>query len=171
MSPAPVPVPALPNPGRQARLLLLLGLVACLALSACGKTAIPFSPEASQGSGRGVQAVHTARSVIGTPYVYGGESPSTGFDCSGLAYWVYGVSGATLPRSSRDQITAGSPVDLRAILPGDLVFFDVDGSYHVGIYAGQGAFIHSPKSGGYVREEEMYKDFWMRRFLAARRVL
>ena len=147
--------------------VLALGLL----LSACGSApryASPAPPPPGSPLGQGV--VSTARSVIGTPYAYGGASPYEGFDCSGLAYWAYATQGAPIPRSSGDQLGAGRPVDPGSMQPGDLVFFDVDGSSHVGIYAGYGAFIHSPKTGGRVREEDMGKDYWRRRFVAVRRM-
>ena len=155
-----------PMPGSLQRLAAALALA--LLLAACGSAEYAAGP--APASGRGQDVVRTARSVLGTPYAYGGESPHTGFDCSGLAFWAYSMNGAAIPRSSGEQMGAGMAVDPAGISPGDLVFFDVDGSTHVGIYEGQGWFIHSPKTGGAVREEDMYKDFWRRRFLLARRV-
>ncbi|THB67630.1 MAG: NlpC/P60 family protein [Desulfovibrio sp.] len=146
-------------------------LVVCLVLAGCGKSPEPAPPVSSPSGSNGDGVVAAARSVIGTPYTYGGNSPATGFDCSGLAQWAYAVNGAALPRSSRDQMAGGSPVSSNEIMPGDLLFFDEGGSPHVGIYAGNGVFIHSPKTGGYVREEEMFKDYWLVRFLSARRFL
>ena len=149
---------------RICRLATVLLLVACAGLTACGGHSSP----ALSSSPHAMGVVETARSVIGTPYSWGGSSPQTGFDCSGLTYWAYNQNGVLLPRTSSDQIRVGQKIS-NDIQPGDLVFFQVGQGNHVGIYAGQGIFIHSPKSGATVREENMYKDYWMSRFLGARR--
>lgn len=94
--------------------------------------------------GLGERAVRTAEQYLGTPYVWGGESPS-GFDCSGLVQYVYARLGVHLPRTSEDQYGAGRHVARGDLEPGDLVFFDDLG--HVGIYVGGGRFIHSPHTG------------------------
>ncbi|MGZ4481048.1 MAG: C40 family peptidase [Gaiellales bacterium] len=98
--------------------------------------------------GLGSRAVALAMHEMGTPYVWGGESPS-GFDCSGLVQWVYARLGVQLPRVAADQYGAGRHVSRSQLRPGDLVFFD--GLGHVGIYAGGGRFIHSPHTGATVR--------------------
>ncbi|MFW6323981.1 MAG: C40 family peptidase [Desulfovibrionales bacterium] len=127
-------------------------------------------PEFHEGPpGNGI--VLTARSQIGTPYRWGGDSAETGFDCSGLIWWVYRQNGYSLPRMTSDQIRAGEPVDV--LRPGDIVFFRISstGSLHAGIYTGRGTFIHSPKTGGAVREDSMEMAYWRSRFLTARRIL
>jgi cell wall-associated NlpC family hydrolase len=90
-----------------------------------------------------------AMSMLGKPYVWGGSSPSTGFDCSGLVMWAYAQIGVSLPHSSYAQYGYGSPVSLSQLQPGDLVFFD--GLGHVGIYVGGGNFIHAPHTGDVVK--------------------
>ena len=92
----------------------------------------------------GQRAVRLAAEEIGVRYVYGGSSPS-GFDCSGLVAYVYGRLGVQLPHNAAAQYAYGSPVDLRHLEPGDLVFFH--GLGHVGLYIGQGRIIHAPQSG------------------------
>ena len=147
-------------------------VLAVLLLSGCSMSLSLFGDETPEppASARGAEAVRTARSVIGVPYKWGGESPRTGFDCSGLTKWVYQRYGVGLPRSTKDQFGSGHRVSAKTMQPGDLVFFDVGGGNHVGIYSGNGFFIHSPKSGSRVREEDM-RDYWWDRFIGARRVL
>lgn len=116
--------------------------------------------------------VNTARSVIGAPYKYGGDSPAQGFDCSGLVWWVYRVNGYDLPRVSYKQWGAGRKVTDR-LMPGDIVFYRTytGKGMHTGIYTGKETFVHSPKSGGRVREEDTGKNYWQRRYLGAKRII
>jgi len=93
--------------------------------------------------------LETARSFLGVPYLWGGTTDQ-GFDCSGLAMAVYQLNGLRLPRTSMAQYEAGRAVPLKELLPGDLVFFNMTGKNrvsHVGIYVGDGAFIHAPGTG------------------------
>jgi len=95
-------------------------------------------------------AINTAKSFLGTDYVYGGSSPETGFDCSGLTQYAYAKAGITIPRVSYEQARAGVSIPRSEIRPGDLVAFYSPVS-HVGIYVGDGKFIHSPKTGDVVK--------------------
>ena len=97
-------------------------------------------------------AVAYAESQIGTPYVWGGTSPQTGFDCSGLVVWAYGLAGVVVPRVANDQWQAEPHVAMDELVPGDLVFFGT-GNYadHVGIYVGDGAMVDAPYTGADVR--------------------
>ncbi|WP_155058574.1 C40 family peptidase [Streptomyces blattellae] len=97
-----------------------------------------------------------ARSAIGKPYVWGATGPDS-YDCSGLTQAAWNAAGISLPRTTWDQVNAGTTVSLSAAQPGDLVFFYDDIS-HVGIYIGNGMMIHAPKPGAYVREESIYYD-------------
>lgn len=119
--------------------------------------------------------VRTAKALLGTPFKMGGVDAG-GFDCSGFTRYVIHMSrGALLPRRAEDQATqAGlSEVAFDALKPGDLVFFRTSERTfsHVGIYIGEGKFIHSPSSGGFVRVESLRLAYWTERFTGARRVV
>jgi cell wall-associated NlpC family hydrolase len=97
----------------------------------------------------GLRAVQIANRLTGIPYHWGGSSPQSGFDCSGLVQYVYGKLGIRLPHYSAGQYALGRRIPRSALRAGDLVFFS--GLGHVGIYAGGGKFIHAPRSGETVR--------------------
>jgi len=101
----------------------------------------------------GNRVVSYARHFLGTPYRYGGSSPGSGFDCSGLVRFVYGHFGIALPHSSWGDLARGHRISRRSLRPGDLVFFY--GAGHVGIYAGGGHFIDAPHTGTVVRVSTM----------------
>ncbi|MEU2281328.1 NlpC/P60 family protein [Streptomyces sp. NPDC013178] len=102
------------------------------------------------------KALAFARAQIGKPYVWGATGPES-YDCSGLTQAAWKAAGVTLPRTTYDQVNAGTTVPLANALPGDLIFF-YDDVTHVGIYIGNGMMIHAPKPGAYVREESVYYD-------------
>lgn len=123
---------------------------------------------------RGASVVAKARSVIGTPYRYGGSSPSSGFDCSGLVAWVYSTHDLDLPRTASELSRAGRPVPREQIRAGDLIVFDLGRdkpSLHVAIATDDNGFIHSPSSGGRVRQDSLSDPYWTGRVQAVRRVL
>jgi cell wall-associated NlpC family hydrolase len=97
----------------------------------------------------GTRVAGYARHFVGVRYQWGGQSPASGFDCSGLVYFVYRHFGITLPRNSYGQFDRGRRVARAALEPGDLVFFD--GAGHVGIYVGRGRFVHAPHTGTVVQ--------------------
>ena len=120
------------------------------------------------------ELVMTAMNFLGVPYRRGGTSADQGFDCSGFTRHVFEHSiGLVLPRRAHEQATqAGlAPVARNELKPGDLVFFNTmrRAFSHVGIYIGDGRFIHAPASGGEVRVEDMRAAYWTRRFNGARR--
>lgn len=116
----------------------------------------------------GERVVSFARHLMGVPYVWGGSSPRTGFDCSGFVRYVYGHFGISLAHSSFSDFLRGKHVGRWAMKPGDLVFFDGEG--HVGIYVGHGRFIHAPHTGTVVRVSTM-SGWYASRFDGARRLL
>ena len=120
------------------------------------------------------ELVMTAMGFLGVPYRRGGNDADTGFDCSGFVRSMYERTvGLVLPRLAKDQAAATQPIDKKELQPGDLVFFNTmkRAFSHVGIYVGDGKFIHSPKPGAQVRVEDMQQSYWARRFDGARRVL
>ncbi|MGH8784157.1 MAG: C40 family peptidase [Cupriavidus necator] len=117
--------------------------------------------------------VVTAMGFLGVPYRRGGHSVETGFDCSGFVRAIYEQTvGLVLPRRADQQAAATQEIDRTELKPGDLVFFNTmrRAFSHVGIYVGDGKFIHSPRSGSEVRVEDMRMAYWNTRFNGARRV-
>lgn len=118
--------------------------------------------------------VISAMNFLGVPYRRGGQSSEQGFDCSGFTRHVFEASiGLVLPRRSQEQAQAAGLriIDRHELKPGDLVFFNTlrAAFSHVGIYVGDGKFIHSPRSGGEVRVEDMRQAYWTKRYNGARR--
>ena len=117
--------------------------------------------------------VVNAMGFLGVPYKRGGSSAETGFDCSGFVRAMYEQTvGLLLPRRADQQAAATQVIDKKELQPGDLVFFNTmrRNFSHVGIYVGDGKFIHSPRSGSEIRVEDMGVAYWKRRFNGARRV-
>jgi len=111
--------------------------------------------------------------ALGIDYRYGGTSPATGYDCSGLVAHVFAQAwGLRLPHSAEAQSEAGTAVSLAELQPGDLVFYNTEHRpfSHVGIYLGDGRFVDAPKTGAQVRVERLRGAYWMRRFDGARRL-
>ncbi|AKZ57657.1 putative NLP/P60 family secreted protein [Streptomyces ambofaciens ATCC 23877] len=113
------------------------------------------TPDASYGT-KAEKALAFARAQIGKPYVWGATGPGS-YDCSGLTQAAWKAASFTLPRTTYDQVNAGTTVPVSQAQPGDLVFFYDDLS-HVGLYIGNGMMIHAPKPGAYVREESIFYD-------------
>lgn len=121
------------------------------------------------------ELVLSAMNFLGVRYRFGGTSAETGFDCSGFTRHVFENSiGLLLPRRSAEQAQAPGLLSIRAeeLRPGDLVFFNTMRSAfsHVGIYVGDGKFIHAPRTGSSIRVDDMRQEYWTRRFDGARRV-
>ncbi|GGV48799.1 C40 family peptidase [Streptomyces griseoflavus] len=124
-----------------------------------GSSGSATSPSASAGSSYGTKAekaIAFARAQIGKPYVWGATGPGS-YDCSGLTQAAWKAAGVALPRTTYDQVNAGTTVPVSQARPGDLVFF-YDDVTHVGLYIGNGMMIHAPKPGTYVREESIFYD-------------
>lgn len=120
---------------------------------------------------QGRQIVAQARRQLGIPYRYGGANPR-GFDCSGLVHYTHRQVGFKVPRNTQRQYHAARTVSLRALQPGDLLFFKIDDSKpsHVGIYEGNGVFIHAPSSGKRVSRARLSNPYWRVRLLKAGRL-
>ncbi|MFE4962245.1 NlpC/P60 family protein [Streptomyces sp. NPDC056660] len=123
------------------------------ASSASSSSSSSSSSDSSYGT-KAAKAIAFARAQIGKPYVWGATGPGS-YDCSGLSQAAWKAAGVSLPRTTYDQVNAGTTVSLTDAQPGDLVFFYDDVS-HVGIYIGNGMMIHAPKPGAYVRAESIY---------------
>jgi len=138
-----------------------------LLLGACATTPPPPMHAAND-------VLFRAIGLVGTPYRYGGNTPSSGFDCSGLVDYVFRTSaGVVLPRRANEIADVDAPkVNSDSLAPGDLLFF---GSRHrvshVAIYVGQGRFVHAPNRGGTVRLDQLDDNYWRSHFLYAKRVL
>ena len=140
-------------------------------ISGCASYA-PVPPPAPVRAERS-EALLQALLALGLDYRFGGASPVTGFDCSGLVAHVYLEAwNIRLPRNTGAQSQAGTPVSLAELQAGDLVFYDtLKRPYsHVGIYLGDGKFIHAPRSGAQVRVESLKSAYWSQRYNGARRI-
>jgi cell wall-associated NlpC family hydrolase len=117
------------------------------------------------------RAAGHALKMVGKPYRYGGAAPS-GFDCSGLVLFSYRQAGAVLPHNTERQRAISHPVRRASLRRGDLVFFDLEGkkNSHVGIYLGEGRFVHAPSSGKTVRTDPLDSAYWKKHFSEARRL-
>lgn len=167
-------------------------LLGGLLLPAWGNEADPLSnwlaergwgqPEAPSSVVNGLEEQHKMRlsslvvhslAYLDTPYRFGGNSLAEGLDCSGFVQAAFRHSlGVQLPRRTVDQAHATQFIERQQLVPGDLVFFNTLGAVfsHVGIYVGQGRFVHSPRSGARIRMERMDNSYWGPRFTGARRV-
>jgi cell wall-associated NlpC family hydrolase len=116
--------------------------------------------------------IRTARSLEGVPYQWGGDSPNTGFDCSGFVQYVLARHQIALPRTSAEQFLVGTEVDLDHVRAGDLVFFSTvaPGASHVGLAISHEEFIHAPAASGVVRVDRVRAPYWSARYVGARRV-
>jgi peptidoglycan DL-endopeptidase CwlO len=117
----------------------------------------------------GRRAVEIALKAIGVPYRWGGSSPASGFDCSGLVYWAYGRVGIELPHSSYALYDLGRSVPRNRLEAGDLLFFY--GLGHVGIYLGDGRMVHAPSSGKHVEVVRLNGSNYGARLVGARRIV
>lgn len=142
------------------------------AASGCSSSPSRPSGQIEYNSPQSSTVIKVARSMLGTPYKYGGVSPKTGFDCSGLVLYSYKQVGVQLPRTADDQFLATFPVAKKAIKRGDLLFFRINYRKisHVGIYLGNNTFIHAPSSGKKVSIARLDSPYWSKRFAKAGRI-
>jgi cell wall-associated NlpC family hydrolase len=152
--------------GLRARRLAALAIVALMAACAPFQRETPGGPAANPGS----DALLAAQSRVGAPYRYGGSGPDA-FDCSGLVAYAYQQAGITMPRTAAQQYALARPVPRSELRPGDLVFFRLSGREvsHVGIYAGDGQFVHAPQTGGQVRLASLDDEWYRQRYAGAGR--
>jgi cell wall-associated NlpC family hydrolase len=146
-----------------------LALVPALALLIAG-CALNRGDLSARVDTRGARLLRLAETQIGAPYRYGGDTPR-GFDCSGLVRYVHAQAGLTVPRTAAGQMLAARRVPLDALAPGDLLFFASDGTQidHVGIYAGDGRFLHAPRTGRPVGYDRLDDEWYAPRARAAGR--
>ena len=118
-------------------------------------------------------AFEAAHKELGVPYLYGGESPQAGFDCSGLMQWAYHQAGVNLPRVADQQFTVGTSVGVNDLKEGDLVFFRIGGGDvdHVGMYVGNHMFLEAPRTGEVVQMADLRNPYWSSQFAGGRRVV
>ena len=133
----------------------------------------PLQSARNAFGGKASELVMQAMGLLGVPYKRGGTSEEKGFDCSGFVRYMYEKSvGLVLPRRAEDQAKATEEISRSELKPGDLVFFNTlkRTFSHVGIYVGDGKFIHAPRPGKAVRVDDMREAYWQQRFNGARRV-
>jgi len=153
--------------GAAPSVLRLSAAALLLVLAACASN--PTVPVTDPGSAE--RAAGYALKMIGRPYRFGGSTPA-GFDCSGLIQYSYRQAGVRLPRSTAAQLKASQPLRGASLRRGDLLFFDEEGKKksHVGIYLGDGRFVHAPSSGKRVRSDRLDSPYWRKHLSEARRV-
>ncbi len=138
------------------------------------KAYLPLDIESTSREARVSKVVATAKSLLGTPYVWGGDAIADGgFDCSGFTQYTFKSVGYTINRISIDQSKQGQYVAKENLQAGDLVFYSLAGDgniSHVGIYIGAGKMIHSPKTGDVVKTTDITTAYWQTRFIAAKRI-
>ncbi len=176
---------AAPSTGRRGLLFAALAGF-CILLGACGgndnvRPSKPAAatqrhwPQVRPADPAAANAVlMRAIGLVGTPYLYGGNTPQSGFDCSGLVTYVYrDMLDLRLPRTSRELAQAQGPrIAPEKLAAADLVFFGSKGSVsHVGIYVGEGRFVHAPSTGGTVRLDKLDGPYWRDHYSGAKRVL
>jgi cell wall-associated NlpC family hydrolase len=164
------------------RVTLTIFIVAFIAGGCAGTPRAPSNPVETSGAvvgesrpstSMGEEIVRVAAALIGSPYKYGGANPHQGFDCSGLVFYSFDQLGVEVPRTAADQRHAAKPVTRDELTPGDLVFFRSSGRRvdHVGIYAGDGRFIHAPSKGAFVTYASLDDPYYRAHFVSAGRLL
>jgi cell wall-associated NlpC family hydrolase len=157
---------------KSARPALILSVV--FALMACASPPPRLASATAHVSSENVdmsRAADHALAMVGAPYRYGGVDPA-GFDCSGLVHYSFRKIGIALPRETHSLRKIGIEIEMDDLAKGDLVFFDQEGkkSSHVGIYLGDGRFVHAPSTGGKVRADKIDLTYWRKHFNEARRI-
>jgi cell wall-associated NlpC family hydrolase len=155
---------------------LPLVLTAVAALSGCAsaplrRSDVVVAPQSEELS-LGAAVAELAMGMVGAPYHYGGDDPSEGFDCSGLVYYAFAQSGYGVPRMSRDQFRVARKIALHDAGAGDVMFFqDQEKLSHVGIYIGDGLFVHAPAKGQRVTVGSIHAPYYQEHLVAVGRLL
>ena len=169
----------MPNPNRRALLALALAasVLACATAEANVKpkpTSLTHrlrtqpTPTPAPARTLGERAARVALREVGVPYQWGGTSPASGFDCSGLVYWTYGRLGIEVPRTSYGLYREGRRVPRRRKKAGDVLVFA--GLGHVGLYVGHGRMVHAPHAGARVEKYKLRRSYWGSRIVSVRRI-
>lgn len=182
-------LPRLPPPARWVKHGLLIGMLALLAACAShpprhestyrnshsSLADLPARAPSAASAGTANDVLFRAIALVGTPYRWGGNTPESGFDCSGLVDYIYrNAADILLPHSSREMaaMDAHKVKRMTDLASGDLVFFGSGRSIsHVGVYVGKGRFVHAPNSGGTVRLDDIDGPYWRDHFEYGRRLL
>ncbi|MFV1984864.1 MAG: C40 family peptidase [Thiohalomonadales bacterium] len=151
--------------------LIIIILLSSLAVACSSSNHIRSNPTKS-AQVTDTNIIKNAKAMLGIQYYFGGISPKTGFDCSGLVYYAHKKQGITLPRTTKEQLKRVRKIQRSSLRPGDLVFFAINriNVSHVGIYLGNNKFIHSPSTGKNVKISSMNTDYWRRRFVTGGRL-
>jgi len=180
---SPAPAPTAPHRAWPLAVALILGLAGCGGGPERVRQAPPAQrtwstapPQdaAPQDAAAANAVLMRALGLVGTPYRYGGNTPESGFDCSGLVNYVFrDMLDMRLPRTSRELAGLQGPrIAPDRLAPADLVFFGSGGEVsHVGIYVGEGRFVHAPSTGGTVRLDRLDGSWWRDHYSGAKRVL
>jgi cell wall-associated NlpC family hydrolase len=158
VSPAAPDAPAAPAPAAGA--------------AADAAAELPPGLDTAPAGPKALAALAEARKYMGTPYLWGGSKPSTGFDCSGLMQWAYKEAGISIGRVTTQQIHDGVAVDRAHLRAGDMVFFQDSSGYvhHVGMYIGDDKFLHAPHTGDVVKISSLNEPYYVQQWAGARRV-
>jgi len=153
------------RPGLRA---VTLVAIAVFTLSACSS-----GPPMRSGTSakNGDRAAFYATKMVGARYRFGGNNPKKGFDCSGLVQYSYKLAGSSVPRNTRYQFQNSRAIHRSELRKGDLLFFNQEGKRfsHVGIYIGNGRFVHAPSSGKRVRVSTLSNPYWRKHLASTRR--
>lgn len=164
---------------RLALVLVALALGACAGVpmheppvrpASAGR--VPPTPPSDAATDLGRTVTALATDMIGVPYRYGSADPKHGFDCSGLVFYAYSKTGVAVPRTSQEQFKAARKIGLHEAAHGDLIFFQDQAKLsHVGIYLGDGLFVHAPASGRAVSVASLATPYYQRHLVAVGRLL